>query len=254
MMFVLSKVLQFLLDPLLWILVLLLLTLFVQDQRRKRRLLRITILFFFLATNRFLSNEMARIWEFKPREVDSTIVYKGGIVLGGIGYYDSEYQCFIFRDGADRLTQAVRLYKTGKIQKIIFTGGSGFLNDSMQTEGVYVHRYLKNLQIPEDDMIFEYESRNTHENAKYTSVLLKKLKLDQERFLLITSCNHMLRARGCFNHVKIETDPYPVDRIATKRVYSLEALFLPNQEALGIWRQILHEVFGYVTYKMAGYI
>lgn len=252
--FIFSKLLHFLLEPLIWVFALLLVAVWLKDQTKKRRMLKTALLLFWLSTNSFFSNEMARIWEFKPRDLDSTTTYKAGIILGGTSFYDKEYNRIVFRGCPDRILQAIALYKTKKINKIIFTGGSGYLSDSSQTEGTYVYEYLRSLDIPAEDLIFENKSRNTRENALFTKQVIDSLQWTDERFLLITSCNHMLRARGCFNRVKITSDLYPVDRIAQERRYTIESLFLPNIEALVVWRQVLHEIFGYTTYKIAGYI
>lgn len=252
--FIASKILHFLLEPLTWVFVFLLFSLWLKDQTKKRRFLKTALILFWIATNSFLSNEMARIWEFKPRDLDSASVYKAGIVLGGTSFYDKEFNRIVFRGCPDRILQALSLYKTGKIDKIIFTGGSGYLSDPTQTEGKYVYQYLRSLDIPEEDLIFENNSRNTRENALFTKELIDSLAWSDDKFLLITSSNHMLRARGCFNRVKIQSDLYPVDRIAFERKYSIESMLFPNIEALVVWRQVLHEFFGYTTYKIAGYI
>lgn len=252
--FYFSKVFHFIIDPLSWMFFLIIIALLLKDPIKKRRILKMALFIFWIFTNAFTSNEAARVWEFKPRELDSLGVYKAGIVLGGLSYYDREYNRIVFRGCPDRLMQALSLYKQKKIQKIIFSGGSGYIHDDQQTEGVFVYQYLRSLNIPPEDLVFENTSRNTRENAKNTKIIIDSLGWKDEKMLLITSCNHMMRARGCFNRVNIKTDLYPVDRIGMERQFYAEKFILPSMEALVVWRQVIHEFFGYITYKIAGYI
>ena len=52
--------------------------------------------------------------------------------------------------------------------------------------------------IPENDIIIENKSRNTHENAFYTAQLFEKNGFSKSNNLLITSSMHMRRAQACF--------------------------------------------------------
>ncbi len=254
MFFIFSKILHFFLEPLSWVFFVLIVGIVIKDQRRKIRLLKWALGVLFVISNPFLSNEFARIWEFKPRVIEENTTFKAGIVLGGMCYKDKESGNVIFKNGTDRLMQALKLYHEKKIEKIIISGGSGMLTDTSQKEAVFIYEYLQSIQFPMQDVIIESKSRNTRENAKYTKQMIDSLQWQEEKFLLITSANHMKRAKGCFNKVKILSSPYPVDRIAFGRRYNFETLFVPDMHAIFVWRQFLHEIIGYITYKMAGYI
>ena len=54
--------------------------------------------------------------------------------------------------------------------------------------------------IPENDIIIENKSRNTHENAFYTGQLFEKNGFSKSNNLLITSSMHMRRAQACFEN------------------------------------------------------
>ncbi len=254
MFFVLSKILKYLTEPFFWVLLLLLISFFVKDQLKKRRYFIKALWLLFIVTNTFLSNEMALIWEYKAKIVPDTTQYEAGIVLGGMSYYDKEFNRLIFKAGNDRLMQAIKLYKEKKIKKILFSGGSGYLSDKTQIEGKYIEEYLLGIGIPREDLIVEKKSKNTRENALFTKQVLDSLGMSDKKFLLITSANHMMRSKGCFNKVKIDSDPYPVDRIAHEGKYSWDAFIIPDLGALHLWNQVLHEMVGYVTYKIVGYI
>lgn len=254
MFFVLSKILKYLTEPFFWILFLLLMAFFKKNQITKRRFFINALWMIFVFSNTFLANEMALIWETKTRTIGDSVQYDVGIVLGGMSYYDKEYDRLIFKSGNDRLMQAIRLYKEKKIKKIFFSGGSGYLSDDTQIEGKFIEDYLLTIGIPREDLLVECKSKNTHENALFSKNYMDSLHLTNQKLLLITSSNHMTRSIACFKKVNLEVDPYPVDRIAHERKYTWDAFIIPDVNAYYLWNQVIHELVGYVTYKTVGYI
>ena len=180
--------------------------------------------------------------------------YEAGIVLGGMLEYDVQFNRIQFRQGADRLFQAVELYKTGSIRKIFFVGGSGSIEFAHLKEGMFVRRYLRTIGIPEKDIWIENESRNTRENAVNAHELLSQKKYTGGKFLLITSGRHMRRAMGCFKTVGIDVTPYSVDRDASPvRRFTFDHLLIPDAATLLKWEALFHEWIGMITYKVKGY-
>lgn len=252
MFFILSKILQFAINPLIWILVLLLFAIFSKDEDRKKRYLRLSLVFSFLFSNAFLFDECERAWEIPATPYESLKKYEAGIVLGGLMMYDKGYDRLQFQRGADRLFQAIELYKRGYIKKIIFTGGSGSLLHPEDKEGFWVERYLLTLGIPQHDFIIESESKNTHENAVFTKAVLEKENINGE-LLLITSAFHMRRSIGCFEKEGIHVTSYSTDRHAGPRKFELDHLLLPNASAINEFNNLVHEIVGFITYKIVGY-
>ncbi len=252
MFFVLSKLFVFIITPLVWIIVLLLFSLLSKYPVRKRRFLRLALLLTLFFTNSFLFDECARLWEIPATRIETLKSYDAGIVLGGMSVYDADLDRAQFYRGVDRLIQAIELYKRGKIKKIIFTGGSGRIMHPEMKEGNYINRYLMYMGIPPKDFIIENESQNTHENALFTKKLLDKENIKGD-FLLITSAFHMRRSIGCFQKAGIIVTPYSTDRFSGPRKFEFDYLFIPTISVLYNWDTLIHEITGFLTYKIFRY-
>jgi len=256
MFFILSKLLKFAITPLIWVVALLLMAIVSRDQFKRKRYLifGFSLLIFF--SNSFLFNFFMGLWQVPPVNNKTIEAYDAGIVLGGVSHYDATYDHLQFLRGADRLFQAIDLYKTGKIKKIVFTGGSGYVLHPEYKEGALVKKYVLKLGIPESDFLIENESRNTHENAVLTKELLNKEKITG-KLLLITSAFHMRRSMGCFYKVGLFPDPYSADMygepIKIDHRFDPESLIIPSLEPLLDWTNFIHELVGYCIYKIVGY-
>ncbi len=253
MFFIISKILSFLINPLLWILSLLLVAWKVKNEYIKQRLLKITVLFFLIFSNPFLFNEVMQLWETPAVAVSSLSNYDAGIVLGTTLQYDAKLDRVQFFQTGDRLFQAIELYKKGIIKKIVYSGGSGKILHQDDKEGIWVRRYLITIGIPEVDICIENDSRNTHENATLTKPLLDSIAHDGN-FLLITSASHMRRSIKCFKKQGIHVEAYSTDRISGLRSFEINRFILPNTNVLSGWYVLNHELVGMIIYKFAGYV
>jgi uncharacterized SAM-binding protein YcdF (DUF218 family) len=253
MFFVLSKLFTFLLHPLTWLFALLLYAVFGKNSARQRRALLIFLAGFYVLSNSFLANEFMHAWEIPAVAEDKLETYDAGIVLSGMMTYDMNLKKYQFMRSADRLLQAIQLYKKGKIRKIVFTGGSGSLTYSYIKEGMLIKNFLLRIGIPASDIYIENESNNTRENAIFTRPLLDK-NFPHGKFLLITSAFHMRRSLGCFKKAGITAIPYSTDLQSADRKFVFDNMFIPNISAIEVWQTGIHEVTGYLIYKMAGYI
>jgi len=253
MFFFFSKIVSFLLTPAFWIFGLMLWALFSKNPKRKRKMIICSVVFFYVFSNSFLQDEVCRIWEIPATKYSDLKQYDAGIVLGGMLSYDVDFDRIQFYRGADRLFQAVELYKTGSIKRIFFVGGSGSIEFSHMKEGMFVRRYLLTIGIPEKDIWIENESRNTRENAEFAKEFLQKNFTTSGKYLLITSGLHMRRALACFNSVGIHADTYSTDRKSGPRRTGFDYLLIPNAEALWFWDSIFHEWIGMIVYKIKGY-
>ena len=177
-----------------------------------------------------------------------------GIVLTGALSHnpDLEDQMHVGEAG-DRFTEAMVLYKQGFIRKILITGGSGSILDQEFKESEVLKSFLITNGFPEEDIIIEYNSRNTHENAANTAAVLKQYSLEDRKHLLITSAFHMRRSLACFAKEKIHVVPYPVDFRSSYVAWDI-AWILPSPHALANWSMLIKEWIGMVAYKIAGYI
>ena len=247
MFFITSKLLSFLSKPIIWLFFLLISTLIFKKKRKK--LIYITIFIFYFFTNNFIVDHCSRIWETPQKSISSlTNDYKYGIVLGGYSSYNKKIEHINLNANGDRLISAIELYRLNKIKKIIISGGNGDLINNGMKEAEWSKDLLLNLGVKNKDIIFESESRNTMENAQNTARLIKNDLY--KKSLLITSAQHMRRAKFCFNINNFYVDCYPTDCTSDDIMLSFNYLVLPNIDALRKWETIIHELIGYIVYKI----
>lgn len=254
MFFVISKLLAFLSRPVIWVFALLTFALLSKNPAKKRKWVIAAFVAFYGFSNSFLVDEFMRLWEIPAIGYqDIREPYDAGIVLGGVISYDPSINRFQFQRQGDRIIQAVLLYRAGKIRKILFSGGAGDLNDPENKEGPRVKSFLLAIGIPESDILIEGESRNTRQNALYTKELLDK-NFQNGKYFLITSGVHERRAVKCFEKIGVYVTPFSVDRFSGPRKFEFEHLFIPKARNFYNWEALAHEVIGFCTYKLMGYI
>jgi uncharacterized SAM-binding protein YcdF (DUF218 family) len=255
MFFYLSKFLSFVISPMVWIVAMLLFSLFLKNEKRAKKLRVAAVLMLLICSNSFLVDECFRKWE--PVTPDHDLMdtkYEGAIVLGGIGEVDLRLKKISFGWGGDRLFQTLALYHKGRIKKIIFTGGSGSIEFPDKKEGLYVKKYLKSIHVPDTATIIESESKNTYENAVFTKKLLDSLNL-KGNFLLVTSAYHMPRALAVFKKAGYQNlTPYITNKASGIRRFSFDHLFIPSAGALFSLEALIHEWVGYLIYRLKGYV
>ncbi len=253
MFFYLSKILQYFYSPLLWIVLILILSFCLRKDKIKRILRIISLVMILFFTNPFIVNMFVGIWEIE-RTPDENLKpkYTYGIVLTGMISYDRESKKINFGKSADRIFEAVRLYYSGKIEKIYISGGSGFVTDQEHKESQLLKDYLVGMNVPGDDIIIETESKNTHENAVEAAKMLQPNQ-NRDTYLLITSSSHIRRSAKCFAHEGFTFDLYPVDNNYKEMSFLPESWLIPSPEAFSIWNLLIHEMVGYVMYDIMGY-
>lgn len=254
MFFILSKTLYYISMPLVWISVLLLAAVISRNQQKRKKMLGGAFILVIFFSNNFIANEMMLLWEKEPSSIESLPVYETGIVLTGITntYKQSEDRVF-FQKGADRLLHAVQLYKLGKIKTILISGGSGtIVGTASQPEADQLKSVFLYCGVAEKDIIIENKSRNTRENALFTKHTMDSLDV-KGKYLLITSAFHMRRAEGCFQKAGLHPDTFPVDFYTINRRFTPDHILIPAESALFKWSVLIHEMVGYMVYKLLGY-
>lgn len=255
MFFFFSKLLSFLFSPLIWVLTLLIFALFKKKTRTKRKFLVAAIIVFLFFTNRFIADEFMRMWE--PAHVTSTELkehYDVAVVLGGgMITYDAKYEEITFRQNTDRIMQTIHLYNQRKVEKILISGGSGSLQYRNMLEGPLLKSFFVENGILSNDIWVDSISDNTHQNAVNCAKILND-SFPEGDFLLVTSASHMPRTSACFKEEGINCDNYPVDFNTGKRNWYFLNFIIPDLEALRLWKELIHEVSGYIIYGIAGYL
>ena len=254
MFFYISKILEFLLSPLVWTFGLLLCSLVISDERSARRIRIFSIILLYLCCNSFIVDECFRRWEPVTKDHDLLAdQYEGAIILGGVGEIDLRLQKISFGRSGDRLFQALPLYYNGKVKRLIFTGGSGSIEFPEKREGIFVQKYLRAIHFPDSALIVESKSRNTRENAVFTKIILDSLKLSG-RYLLVTSAYHMPRAMAVFRKAGFtDVEPYITNKVSGIRRFTPDHLLVPHAGAMAGLQTLLHEIFGFLVYKVKGY-
>ena len=245
MFFILSKILAFLIKPTFWIFSLLSCAIIFKKQRKKILIITISLVYFF--TNGFIADEFSRIWSIDRQTLTSK--YDIGIVLGGISDFDQKTKTHNFNKHADRIMEAEQLYHQGFINKIMLSGGNGSLKNIEYSEADAMKQFLIKNNIPEEDIIIENKSRNTIENAIFSTKLLKE-QYPNSKCLLITSASHMRRAELSFKKAGLHVTPFPTDCITSHRGTSFSYLFIPRVQALDQWETLIKEVAGYIVYSL----
>jgi len=254
--FFLSKFLLIFIQPLNWLLALIIYGLVGKNPKRKRRALRIAIGLFFIISNPLISNFVAKMYEAKGVEVSAlTSQYDAAIVLGGFSNLETAYDDDRLNLGLspNRLTQTIDLYHQNKIKKIILSGGNGNVIGNQENEAVNAEAYLKRIGIPSSDIIIDKKSRNTYENFKYSKELLKNGN-DFEKLLVITSAFHVPRSRLIAKKSGLDCDFFPTDFYAEDWEMTPSKTIIPDEDCIKMWQVMIKEWFGLVAYWLKGYI
>lgn len=255
MFFVLSKTLNFLVQPLVIVSLLVIAGWLIRRERLKKIAFGSAFILFFLFSNDFIANELVRLYEEPVKPLSEfTGKYDYGILLTGVARHqvgppDRVY----FSRGADRVTHTLQLYRLGIIDKIIISGGSGRLIDIGTKEADELRSFLLLAAVPDSAIIIENRSDNTYQSAVEVKKILDDIN-PAARCLLITSGYHLPRANACFVKAGMNPDLFAADPLGHDRLFTPDVLFIPALDAIGKWQALLKEWVGLAAYKIAGYI
>ncbi|MFW5700625.1 MAG: YdcF family protein [Cyclobacteriaceae bacterium] len=257
MFFILSKVLLFLIQPLNWIVGVLLASWIIKSSIWKKRLFVAGMVLLLFFTNGFISNTILKAWEVEPVPIAQLPVYKAGIILTGVTDREMKPRDRVyFHKGADRVTHALHLYRIGKIEKILISGGNSEIipEDDDVAEADNIVGFFTMTGVPREDILIDNKARNTHESAINCKKILED-KYPGARHLVITSAFHMRRAKPCYDKVGLTVDDFSCDfNTGRGEEFSLFDVILPTAGAIQQWNILLKEWVGIVAYKLQGYI
>jgi uncharacterized SAM-binding protein YcdF (DUF218 family) len=254
MFFVLSKTASLLLVPsnLLLIIGLAGLALLLTRWRRLGRRLALTSLTLFLALgllpvgaalNHIIENRFP-VWD-PSRGTPDGIVVIGGAINPRLSRARGQVA---LSDAAERLTIIAKLARDYPNAKIVFSSGDASLLGNRGAEADYLYPLLDTFGVPRERVMLENKARNTAENAAFTTALVAPKP--GERWLLVTSAQHMPRAMGCFRQVGFPVEAYPVDWHSTPRWRWLQ----PTEfgRTLATVDDAVHEWVGLIVYRLTG--
>lgn len=259
MFFEISKFLRFLLvSPISWMAFLMVVTLWVKRKRGRRILLGVAATVFLVFTNNLLVDYV----QFRQtRQYVHTAslpegkTWRVAIVMGGFGSMNRETgQMTYVEDRADRLWEAVRLYREGRVRQILITGDpTSIIQDDGSSTAELFLRYMEQLGVDREAFILEQQARNTRQNAVNTAMLLKQKGIEGRECLLITSATHMDRSVRCFAKVGVWPDVMAVN-LPTLPSHINHRAFYPEWAAALKWETLLNEKIGDLAYRLMGYV
>jgi uncharacterized SAM-binding protein YcdF (DUF218 family) len=216
MFFTLSKILWLIVDPgnlLLLLLCLGAVLLWTPWRRGGRRLVvGVAIAGVMFATLPMGAMLLAKLENRFPVVTELPESVDGIISLGGmVNQFVTKARGQAALNGAvERLTEFAVLGRRYPDAKLVFTGGSGDVFRQHVKEADVLGPTLKDvLGMDPDRLVFENQSRNTHENAVFTHKLIQPKP--GETWILVTSAFHMPRAAGSFRKAGWRIIPFPVD-------------------------------------------
>ena len=255
MFFILSKIFNFFLDPLNLLIISFFFFLFITARTKKNRFkgviwfLLFWILLLYKPIPEFLVKRLEDRFVYKEEvllELDGIIVLGGGTGSGKVAKDRNEYS---LGEGSERIIKGLEFVRKNPQGIIIFTGFSAALIHEGLSEAEIIEKLIEALNVDFTNIIFEKRSRNTFENASYTSEIINELQI--KKWGVVTSASHMKRAIEAFKHQnsEISFDPIPVDFRTKNSIYWGPGKM---QRSLNFWRIYIHETIGYWVYKLTG--
>ncbi len=246
--------------PLIWVLVLLVLSLTLTRPGRKKRLFAIgrwslligTVLLFAFSLNpvaNVLAYPLESQYQLPPAEVLDTLDIV--VVLGGGAYPPGPLRPLaeLSRYSYPRFYHGVRIFQQSHAHLLAFCGGP--IREGVVSEGEVMKAMALGLGVPEEKVLAETTSRTTFENITNLSRLLPAGQ--NRRIGLVTSAVHMRRAYSVFcrqfpHEIVV---PIPVQATYDPCGWDYRSL-LPNANNMDRSTMALHEWIGLVWYKLRG--
>ena len=253
MFFILSKTVSLLLVPsnLLLLIGLAGLALLLTRWRRLGRVMAAASLLLFLVcgllpVGSFLGHVLESrfpVWDPARGPPDGIIVLGSGI---NAALSMARHQ-IVLNESAERATVIAKLARDYPKARIIYSSGNASLFGG-PAEADFAIRLLESFGVPAARVTLERRSRNTFENAEFSKALAKPMP--GERWLLVTSAQHMPRAIGCFRKVGFPVEAYPVDW----HTFPRWRFAVSDGFANGLARTdaAVHEWLGLVVYWLTG--
>jgi uncharacterized SAM-binding protein YcdF (DUF218 family) len=257
MEFYLSKILNFFINPLYILSLIILLQLFIIFFIQSKKLVLFfsklfLILFLFFGYSPLSNFLLSRIENYIQTSKYPVQQLTGVIVLGGSfnsGYESKERNEVSLNSSAERLTKALEIYKKNQRILILFSGFSEELKPQGWNESDMAKKFFLDQGVKLDNLIFENQSRNTFENIKYSKDIIASHK---GTWGLITSANHMPRSFFAFKKQGLILEPINVDyKTGTSRMFWIN---FDISSGLSNWSIIFHESIGIAYYKVTNKI
>jgi uncharacterized SAM-binding protein YcdF (DUF218 family) len=186
---------------------------------------------------------------YPPKAMAAVPAADAIVVLGGATRGDAHFSRIgDLNEASDRIVHGLALYKAGKAPMILLSGGS---HPGQRPEAELMYEHLELMGMPPDAMLRERQSRDTHQNALYSAILLKGKGM--RRIHLVTSAFHMRRSVPLFEAQGLEVIPAPTD---FQRLIGEPPVprWLPTARDLLRTTYALKEYVGFLIYQYRGWI
>lgn len=256
MVFILSKIVGFVIEPVTQIALATLLAVLAGLTGRRRTAILFAGFAFLLAAIGGWTRTGALLLEpledrfARPAEMPATV--DGIIVLGGgfEGLVNKARGGTELSSAGDRYAETIVLARLYPAARIVITGGIGSLLSTTETDAVTAPRLLARFGIMADRLVLEGQSRNTDENARFVASMI--VQKPGETWLLVTSAFHMPRSVGLFRKAGLDVVPWPTDyRTPGTGEWFLGGSATDNMDELAL---AIREWVGLISYWAAGRI
>ena len=215
--------------------------------KNKKKLIYIAIGVLYILSTPIFSNNFFKLVEGSEYRktisaidsADAIVVLSGMLEINEVG--DSTY---IEWGDPDRFFGGIALFKAGKAQKLVFTGGKMPWDKAKKTEGEVLKEYAISNGIPAEMIIVTKDVENTADEA----VAVKELISPSKRIILVTSAYHMYRAKRLFEKQGFIVIPCKVDFKASRNNQVTFIDFLPTAVNLELTEIGIREIIGRLFY------
>jgi uncharacterized SAM-binding protein YcdF (DUF218 family) len=213
----------------------------------KKKIIYIAIRVLYILSTPIFSNNFFKLVEGneyrKPisatDSADAIVVLSGMLEINEVG--DSTYAEW---GDPDRFFGGLALFKAGKAQKLVFTGGKMPWDKSKKTEGEVLKEFAISNGVPSDKILVTKDVENTAEEA----AAVKELISPSKKIILVTSAYHMYRAKRLFKGEGFNVIPYKVDYKVSQNNKIVVMDFLPDVESLRLAETGIREFIGRLYY------
>ncbi|MCL4560671.1 MAG: YdcF family protein [Chloroflexi bacterium] len=187
-----------------------------QKPRWRNALLVLALAVVWLGGNRWVAVSLVRSLEWRYMPLQTGVHAEAIVVLGGATEpADFPRPSVEVNSAGDRVIYAARLYKQGLAPYLLLSGGAiPSLEPRSSTPAQEMADLLELMGVPRSALWLQNDSRNTAEDALYSSRILSEKGI--HRILLVTSAQHMPRAVGLFQNQGLEVIPAPTDYTVTQ--------------------------------------
>lgn len=179
-----------------------------------------------------------------PEKIDGIIVLSGA----ESPFHSAEWEQVELNEAAERYFAFIKLIKRYPDARHLFTGGTGSMTKQEFKAADVARKLFKEQGLDISKIIFEDQSRNSYENAKFSYE--KVNPKPNETWILITTSWHMPRSVGIFNKIGWPVIPYPVDHRTEREIFLIgKPRFAANLKMLKI---AVKEWVGLLAYYLTG--